>query len=186
MPGVSDGPFGGFGCLRLLVGLVYCLLGGLPPLRGQGTGPPTHRAVAVAVRIVVLQRGGQQSGQRSRPASGRASDGISPAAAPPECLGGLLDVGFGGAVSWSHAAEPVELTAFGCRRGADRRRPGGGQVPGAPGQRAPACLGALVVGRFHPRQQARQPLRPRPAPPHGPCGLVPAAPRRHVSICQDA
>ena len=76
LPGVSRGPFGGFCCFRLLVEPFYRLLGGLPPLPGQRTGPPAYRAVAVAVRIMVLQRGGQQSGQRSRLASGRASDGI--------------------------------------------------------------------------------------------------------------
>ena len=76
VPGVSGGLFGGFCCPRLLVEPFYRLLGGLPPLRGEGTVPPAHRAVAVAVRIMVLQRGGQQSGQRSRLASGRASDGV--------------------------------------------------------------------------------------------------------------
>ena len=76
LPGVSRGPFGGFCCLRLLMEPVHRLLGGLPPLHGQGTGPPAYWAVAVSVRIMVLQRGGQQSGQRSRLASGRASDGI--------------------------------------------------------------------------------------------------------------
>ena len=76
LPGVSGGPFGGFRCLCLLAEPFYRPLGGLPPLRGQGTVPPAYRAVAVAVRIMVLQRGGQQSGQRSRLASGRARDGV--------------------------------------------------------------------------------------------------------------
>ena len=69
-----------------------------------------------------------------------------------------MDVGFGWDGELSQAAKPVELTSLGAYRGAGRRRPGGGQVPGAPGQRAAAGLGALVVGRFQPRQQAGQAL----------------------------
>ena len=57
----------------------------IPPPGGKLTGqrwlqrggylrrpPERARAVAIAVRIMVLQCGGQQSGQRSRLASGRA------------------------------------------------------------------------------------------------------------------
>jgi hypothetical protein len=54
LPGVRRGTFGGFCCLRFLVELVYRLLGGLPPLWGQGIVPPAYRAVAVAVRVMVL------------------------------------------------------------------------------------------------------------------------------------
>ena len=49
----SGGLFGGFCRLCLLVEPVYRLLGGLPPVRGQGTGAPAYRAVGVTVRIVV-------------------------------------------------------------------------------------------------------------------------------------
>ncbi len=76
LPGVSRSLFGGFCCLCLLVEPFHRLLGGLSPLDGQGTVPPAHRAVAVAVCIMVIQRGGQQSGQRSGLAGGRARDGI--------------------------------------------------------------------------------------------------------------
>jgi hypothetical protein len=75
LPGVSGGLFGGFCRLGFLVEPYYRLLGGLSPLAGQGIMPAAHRAVAVAVRIMVVQRGGQQSGQRSGLAGGRARDG---------------------------------------------------------------------------------------------------------------
>ena len=154
VPGVSRGTFGGFCCSRLLVELFYRLFGGLPPLRGQRTGPAAYRAVAVAVRVVVLQRGGQQPGQRSRPASGRARDRVQSGRGAPERIRDLVNVGFGWNGELSQAAKPVELTSLGRHRGAGRRRPGGGQVPAAPRQRAAAGLGALVVGRLQPRQQA--------------------------------
>ena len=93
LPGVSRGLFGGFCGLCLLVEPFYRLLGGLAPWHGQGTVPPAHRAVAVAVRIMVLQRGRQQFGQRSGLAGGFARDGIQSGRGTPECVCGLQDPG---------------------------------------------------------------------------------------------
>ena len=83
LPGVRCGPFGGFCRLRFLAQPCHFLFGGLPPLHRQcPCRPQTGQSPSPCA--VVLERGGQKFGQRSRPASGGAGDGLQPGCGLPE------------------------------------------------------------------------------------------------------
>ena len=92
----------------------------LTPLRGQRTGTAAHRAVPVSVRGVMLQSGGQQPGQRSRPAGGRTRDGIELGGGEAERVRDLENVGLGWNGQLGQAAKPTGLARVVRHRGTGR------------------------------------------------------------------
>jgi hypothetical protein len=108
-PSLGPGPVRSLRRACLLAGPRHLLLRGLPPLPGQRPRPPADRAVTVPVRVVVLQRRGQQPGQRPRPAGRRARDGVQPGRGIPQRRRGIPDIVLGGRRELRQAAKPVEF-----------------------------------------------------------------------------
>jgi len=98
-PGTGGGPFSIFCVLCLLAERRHLLLRGLPPLSGQRTRAPAYRAMPIAVRLVMLQRRGQQRGERPRPARGRSGDGLQPGGSLPQRRRRVPDLTLGRALS---------------------------------------------------------------------------------------
>ena len=157
-PGLGRGPFSIFCVLCLLAEPRHLLLRGLPPLRGQRAWPPAHRAVAVAVRLVMLQRRGQQRGERPRPARGRSGDGLQPGGGLPQHRRRVPDLILGRDVELCESAESAELATAVARPDAGRGLPRRSQIWGPPAERRQADSRPLVGRTLEANQQVPQAL----------------------------
>ena len=157
-PGLGRGPFSIFCVLCLLAEPRHLLLRGPPPLRGQRARPPAHRAVAITVHLVMLQRRGQERGQRPRPASGRSGDGLQPGGGLPQRRRRSLDLILGRDGELREAAEPAEPAAAVPRPDAGRGLPRRSQIWGPPAERRQTDSRPLVGRTLEANQHVPQAL----------------------------